>query len=74
MTVVGAGGAAQATRNGLAATLDDLAREGGRERTWRRLDAHDLIPLVRASVICKAGPSVERLEPRSEKNTGRVAA
>ena len=44
------------------------------QRTWRRLDAHDLLPLVRASVVFKDGLLVERTEPRSEKHTGRVAA
>jgi len=44
------------------------------QRTWRRIDAHDLLPLVRAGVVFKDGQSVERTEQRSEKNTGRVAA
>ena len=44
------------------------------QRTWRRIDAHDLLPLVRAGVVSKDGQSVERTEPRSEKDTGRVAA
>lgn len=44
------------------------------QRTWRRLDAHDLLPLVRAGVVFKDGQSVERTEQRAEKNTGRVAA
>lgn len=37
------------------------------QRTWRRLDAHDLLPLVRAGVVFKDGQSVERTEPRSAK-------
>jgi putative transposase len=44
------------------------------QRTWRRLDAHDLLPLVRAGVVFKDGQSVERTEARSEKNSERVAA
>jgi putative transposase len=44
------------------------------QRIWRRIDAHDLLPLVRAGVVFKDGQSVERTEPRSEKDTGRVAA
>lgn len=44
------------------------------QRTWRRIDAPDLLPLVRAGVVFKDGQSVERTEQRSEKNTGRVAA
>ena len=44
------------------------------QRTWRRIDAHDLLPLVRTGVVFKDGQSVERTESQSEKNTGRVAA
>ncbi len=44
------------------------------QRTWRRLDAHNLLPLVRAGVVFKDGQLVERTEPRQEKKTGRVAA
>ena len=44
------------------------------QRTWGRIDAHDLLPLVRADTVFKDGQSVERTEPRSEKATGRVAA
>lgn len=44
------------------------------QRTWRRIDAHDLLPLVRAGVVFKDGQSVERTEQRTEKKTGRVAA
>ena len=44
------------------------------QRTGRRIDAHDLLPLVRAGVVFKDGQLAERTEPRSEKNTGKVAA
>jgi transposase-like protein len=44
------------------------------QRTWRRIDAHDLLPLVRAGVVFKDGQTVERTEQRAEKKTGRVAA
>lgn len=44
------------------------------QNTWRRLDAHDLLPLVRAGVVFKDGQSVEPTGARSEKNSGRVAA
>jgi len=45
------------------------------QSTWRRLDAHDLLPLVRAGVVFKDGQSREaRTEQRPEKKTGRVAA
>jgi transposase-like protein len=44
------------------------------QRTWRRIDAHDLLPLVRAGVVFKDGQSVKRTEQRAEKKTGRVAA
>lgn len=44
------------------------------QRTWRRIDAHDLLPLVRAGVVFKDGQSVERTESQSGKNTGRIAA
>ena len=45
-------------------------------RTWRRIDAHDLLPLVlvRAGVVFMDGQSVEPTEPHSQKDTGRVAA
>jgi putative transposase len=44
------------------------------QKTWRRLDVHDLLPLVRAGIAFKDGQSVERTGARSEKNSGRVAA
>lgn len=44
------------------------------QRTWRRLDAHDLLPLVRAGVVFQAGLHVERAASRAEKNAGTVAA
>ena len=44
------------------------------QRTWRRIDAHDLLPLVRAGVVFKDGQAVKRTEQRAEKKTGRVAA
>lgn len=44
------------------------------QRTWRRLDAHDLLPLVRTGVVFKDGQSVEQTGSRAEKNSGRVAA
>ena len=44
------------------------------QRTWRRIDAPDLLPLVRAGVVFKNGQPMERTEPRAAKNTGRVAA
>jgi putative transposase len=42
--------------------------------TWRRLDAHDLLPLVRAGVLFKDGLHVERAELSPEKKAGKVAA
>lgn len=44
------------------------------QKSWRRLDAHDLLPLVRAGMVFKDGQSVDRPETRSEKHAGRVAA
>lgn len=46
------------------------------QRTWRRLDAHDLLPLVRAGVVFKDGQSMERTGSRKAKNSEseRVAA
>ncbi|MGH7261953.1 MAG: IS256 family transposase [Nitrospiraceae bacterium] len=44
------------------------------QRTWRRIDAHDLLRLVRAGVVFKDGQLVERTESQSEKHTRRVAA
>ena len=40
----------------------------------RRLDAHDLRPLVRAGVVCTDGQMVERTGPRTERKAGTVAA
>lgn len=42
--------------------------------TWRRLDAHDLLPLVRAGVAFQDDQRVERPEERQEKKGGKVAA
>jgi putative transposase len=42
--------------------------------SWRRLDAHDLRPLVRAGVVCTNGHRVERTEPRRERKAAMVAA
>lgn len=42
--------------------------------TWRRLDAHDLLPLVRAGVRFEDGLHVERGELSPEKKAGKVAA
>lgn len=42
--------------------------------TWRRLDAHDLLPLVRAGVPFQDGQLVERPEQRREPKGGKVAA
>jgi len=47
-----------------------LAAQG----TWRRFDAPDLLPLVRAGVSFQDGQQVERSEQGSEKKGGRVAA
>lgn len=44
------------------------------QETWRRLDAHDLLPLVRAGVIFQDGQLVERPEQRPEKKGAKVAA
>ncbi len=43
------------------------------QRTWRRIDAHDLLPLVRAGVVSKDGQSVKRTEQREteKKREGR---
>jgi transposase-like protein len=43
------------------------------QQTWRRLDAHDLLPLVRAGVVFKDGLQDERGKSRPEK-AGKVAA
>jgi hypothetical protein len=42
--------------------------------TWCRLDAHDLLPLVRAGVLFQDGQQTERPEQRSDKKGGKVAA
>lgn len=44
------------------------------QSTWRRLDAHALLPLVRAGVRFKDGLQVERGELSPEKKAGKVAA
>jgi transposase-like protein len=44
------------------------------QRTWRRLDAHELLPLVRAGLMFEDGQQVERGDQQPEKRTGRVAA
>lgn len=44
------------------------------QNTWCRLDAHDLLPLVRAGVVFEDRHSLERMGAPSEKNSGRVAA
>ena len=43
------------------------------QQTWRRLDAHDLLPLLRAGVVFKDGLQDERGKSRPEK-AGKVAA
>lgn len=42
--------------------------------TWRRLDAHDLLSLVRADVGFTDGLQVESADQRSERKAGKVAA
>ncbi len=44
------------------------------QRTWRRLDTPDLLPLVRAGIVFKDGLQVERAELRAERKAGKVAA
>ena len=44
------------------------------QRTWRRLDAHDLLPLVRVGIVFKDGLQVEQGEQRPERKAGKVAA
>jgi len=44
------------------------------QHSWQRLDAHDLLPLVRAGVVFKDGQSVERPDTRSAKHSKKVAA
>lgn len=44
------------------------------QQSWRRLDAHELLPLVRAGGVFKDGQQVERAEEQPEKEPGQVAA
>ena len=44
------------------------------QQSWRRLDAHELLPLVRAGRVFKDGQPVERAEEQPEKETEQVAA
>jgi putative transposase len=45
------------------------------ERTWRRLDRHELLPLVRAGVKFKDGAEVERNDGAANKGKrGKIAA
>lgn len=44
------------------------------QQSWRRLDAHELLPLVRAGRVCQDGQPVEREEAQPEKQRGKVAA
>lgn len=44
------------------------------QNTWRRLDAPDLLPLVRAGIVFKDGIQGERGEQRPERKAGTVAA
>ena len=44
------------------------------QRTWRRLGAQDLLPLVRAGIVFKDGLQVEHGEQRPERKAGKVAA
>ena len=44
------------------------------QKTWRRLDAPDLLPLVRAGIGFKDGIQVERGAQRPERKAGTVAA
>jgi transposase-like protein len=44
------------------------------QRTWRRLDASELLPLIRAGCVFKDGRQVEREAHTPEKKTGKVAA
>ena len=46
----------------------------GRSGILARLDAHDLLPLVRTGVVWTNGYRVERTEPRTERKAGTVAA
>jgi transposase-like protein len=53
----------------MASTLLEAAQQ-----SWRRLDAHELRPLVRAGRVFKDGPPVEPAVEQPEKETGPVAA
>jgi putative transposase len=44
------------------------------QQSWRRLDAHELLSLVRAGRVFKDGQQVERVQEQPEKETGKVAA
>jgi putative transposase len=44
------------------------------QRTWRRLDAHDRPPLVRAGIVFKNRLQVERGKQRPEKRAAKIAA
>jgi putative transposase len=44
------------------------------QKTWRRLDAQDLLPLVRAGIEFKDGLQVECGQQGPEKKAGKVAA
>jgi transposase-like protein len=42
--------------------------------TWRHLDPHDLLPLVRAGVLFQDGQQMERPDQQPDKKGGKVAA
>lgn len=44
------------------------------QKTWRRLDAQELLPLVRAGIEFKDGLQVERGQQKPEKKAGKIAA
>ena len=44
------------------------------QQSWRRLDAHELLPLVRAGRVFKDGQHVEPVEEQPKKEPGQVAA
>lgn len=44
------------------------------QQSWRRLDAHELLPLVRAGRVFKDGQQVERVEEQPKKEPEQVAA
>lgn len=44
------------------------------QQSWRRLDAHELLPLVRAGRVFKDGQRVERVEEQPKKEPEQVAA